>query len=72
MELSKRLNGVSGKEYIIDACIPFVVSHNHLLYSRLETIINDDVVKDTLSGKSPATTTNVNIRLRRVIEILGI
>lgn len=68
--LLDKLEGVAGKEYIVDACIPFIVSKKDVLYDKLDEIKTDETILDTLI-KSPATTKNVNDRLKRVIEILG-
>lgn len=70
LELMNMLDGVEGKDYIVDACIPFIIDKKDILYSKLDLIKNDETIKKTLA-KSPATTKNVNDRLKRVIEILG-
>lgn len=68
MTLRERIN-VNNSDYIIDSCIPFAISKAELIMNKLDTIQNDEVIKETLD-KSPSTTTNVNRRLGRVKEIL--
>lgn len=70
ISLLDKLDGVEGKDYIVDACIPFIISKHKILYDKLDEIKSDDVILKTLI-KSPSTTSNVNLRLKRVKEILG-
>lgn len=70
LELKEKLiDNTDGADYIIDACIPFVVRNNELVYEKLETIINNPQIKESLL-KSPATTSNVNARLKEVCNIM--
>lgn len=69
LELLNLLKDENNKEYIIDACVPFVVEKWDKLIEKLEEIKSDDIIKSTLD-KSVATTNNVNKRLERISEIL--
>lgn len=70
LELKEKLiDNTDGADYIIDACIPFVVRNKELLYEKLETISNNPQIKESLL-KSPATTSNVNTRLKEVCDIM--
>lgn len=70
LQLKKRFGSILNADYVIDAIIPFVdlLSTDEEI-AKLEPIFSDDLVKKTLE-KSPATTSNVNARLRRVKELL--
>ena len=65
----KMIDNTDGADYIKDACIPFVVRNKELVYEKLETIINNPQIKESLL-KSPATTSNVNDRLKEVCNIM--
>lgn len=69
LDLMTILKGNSNKEYIIDACIPFVVDDWDKLCDKIEIIQNDDKIKNSFT-KSPATTSNVNNRLDAVAVIM--
>lgn len=70
LELKEKLiDNTDGADYIIDACIPFVVRNKELVYEKLETISNNPQIKESLL-KSPATTSNVNTRLKEVCDII--
>lgn len=70
LELKEKLiDNTDGADYIIDACIPFVVRNKELVYEKLETITNNPQIKESLL-KSPATTSNVNTRLKEVCDII--
>ncbi len=58
-----------GRDYIVNACIPFVKDHWDTLMDKLNTIKEDEAIQQTLT-KSPATTSNVNARFKRVKEIV--
>lgn len=58
-----------GVDHIINACIPYIKKDLEILKSKMQIIINDDIIKQTLS-KSAATTSNVNRRLTRIKEII--
>lgn len=66
----KEYKTTDGIDYIINACVPYVRSHNDLLIEKLPSIMEDSDIKKTLT-KSPATTSNVNQRLKRVSEIMN-
>lgn len=68
-QLKKNFLKVEGIDYIINSCIPFYEQEESVM-AKIETIIKDNVITDTLK-KSPATTSNVNIRLSRVKAILS-
>lgn len=59
----------NNREFLIDACINFAVTNWEKLEKKLTTILTDEVIKSTFS-KSSSTTSNVNRRLKRVIEIM--
>ena len=70
LELKEKLiDNTDGADYIIDACIPFVVKSKESLYDKLDTIINNKKIQESLL-KSPATTSNVNDRLKEVCNIM--
>ena len=69
--LMEELKEVEGRDYIINSCIPFVVLNWEDLSSHINEIIKDTQILSTLT-KSPATTTNVNSRFKRIKEILNI
>ena len=66
IDLKKQLKGVSNADYIIDSCIPFV-SYN--IFDKIDTICKDNEIISTLE-KSPSTTSNVNKRFARAVEIV--
>ena len=67
--LRERYNGENNLDYIINSCIPFIVQYEELLLSKMDAILSDVDVKSTLA-KSPATTSNVNDRLRYIKNII--
>ena len=70
LQLKKQFGNILNADYIIDAIIPFVdLLGNDEKIANLEPIFSDSLVKKTLE-KSPATTSNVNARLRRVKKLL--
>lgn len=71
IELLQYFGDSDGAQYIVDGCIPFVVNNKELLKSKLQEIKNDQIVLGTLL-KSPATTSNVDERFSRIIDILGV
>lgn len=58
-------------DHLIDMCAPFIASKMDEINSKWDSIINDDTIKESFL-KSPSTTANVNKRLKRIIEIIGI
>lgn len=69
IELLDKLYGNPNKEYLVDACIPFVVKQKEKLYKKLNIIVSDKEINDTFV-KSAQTTSNVNKRLARVVQIM--
>lgn len=71
LKLKKSFGNIPNADYVIDAIIPFVdllITDEDV--AKTEPIFSDESVKKTLE-KSPATTSNVNERLRRVKELMG-
>ena len=70
LQLKSIYASIPNSDYIIDAIIPFVdLLGASKSLKDLINIFTDDLVKKTLE-KSPATTSNVNERLRRVKQLL--
>ncbi len=69
IELLDKLYENPNKEYLVDSCIPFVVKQKNKLYEKLSSIESDKEINNTFI-KSATTTSNVNKRLERVIEIM--
>ncbi|MCM1504343.1 MAG: DUF262 domain-containing protein [Muribaculum sp.] len=68
-KLKKDFLKVEGIDYIINSCIPFY-EQEELVLDKMEAIIEDAVIISSLK-KSPATTSNVNLRLSRIKAILS-
>ncbi len=68
-QIKKKFLKVDGIDYIMNSCIPFY-EQEELLMSKMEDIIGDYEISKSLE-KSPATTSNVNLRLSRVKMILS-
>lgn len=60
----------SSKQYLVDACIRFAVLNPQKVVEKSKEITSDTQIIDSLS-KSPSTTTNVNLRVKRINEILN-
>lgn len=69
IELLKLLKDNINKDYLIDACIPFI-DRIEEVYGKIEEIQKDEDVLSTFD-KSSSTTSNVNDRLKAVIAIMG-
>lgn len=69
IKLKLEFADIDGADYIINSCIPFVLNHKSQLDLKLNVIKYDSVIVATLA-KSPATTSNVNERLKRVKELV--
>lgn len=69
LDLKMKLRKKEGADYIIDACIPFGIKYRDELSANMDTILADTDIQNSLP-KSPATTSNVNVRLERVYNIL--
>ncbi len=68
--LMELFENVEGKYYIINSCIPYVMEKWELLNSHINAIAKDNIIVLSVL-KSASTTSNVNIRLNRVDEILN-
>ncbi len=69
LKLKRLLFSSNDREFLIDACINFAIIDWEKLEKKLTVILNDEEIKSTFS-KSSSTTSNVNKRLKRVIEIM--
>lgn len=69
IELLDKLYDNPNKDYLVNACIPFVITDKEKLYNKLDNIVSDDEISKTFEKSSP-TTSNVNKRLERVINIM--
>ncbi len=70
IQLMIRFSENPGKQYLVDACIHFAVLNPQKLLEKSEQIEKDSQIVLSLE-KSPSTTTNVNLRIKRVNEILN-
>lgn len=68
--LSSMLKDYSYKEYFIDVLIPFTTTKWEVICEKFEQITSDLKIQQTFK-KSPATTTNVNDRLKYVNSIIN-
>lgn len=70
LELRKQFDGIPNADYIIDALVPFIsLLDKSTLSEKAMKVFSDKEIEATLK-KSPATTSNVNARLRRVKELI--
>lgn len=69
LKLRVELKDTPNADYLIDAIIPFSLDQNWNIFEKLNDIISNDKVQSTFE-KSPATTSNVNLRLKYVSNIL--
>ena len=69
LKLKRLFFSLNDKEFLIDACINFAITDWEKLEKKLTVILSDEEIKSTFS-KSSSTTSNVNKRLKRVIEIM--
>lgn len=67
--LLKLFEGTDNKDYYIDMCIPYVLEFDKV--SGLISKIKADVNISNSFIKSPATTTKVNDRVKRMCELMG-
>ena len=58
-----------GKDYLIDACIPFAINNWEKFEQKVNIILEDKELLSTFQ-QSPATTANVNKRLSCVMKIM--
>ena len=72
LELRKQFGGVPNADYVIDALVPFIsVLDETKLSEKAKEVLDDEEIIATLR-KSPATTSNVNARLRRVKQMIAV
>lgn len=69
--LIESFKDVEGKDYIINSCIPYVINEWDSLLNNIEIISKDETILSSIR-KSASTTSNVNLRLKRINEILNI
>ena len=69
LKLKRLFFSSNDREFLIDACINFAITDWEKLEKKLAIILTDEEIKSTFS-KSSSTTSNVNKRLKRVIEIM--
>lgn len=69
MDLLTCFSRSENRDYLVDACIPYAIEDWEKLQEKTREIMSDDSIAKTLV-KSPATTSNVNARLKRVKEII--
>lgn len=70
LSLIELLKDVEGKDYIINSCIPYVVEKWEILKMHIDDISKDESILSSIK-KSASTTSNVNLRLKRIDEILN-
>lgn len=70
IQLLIRFKENPNRQYLIDACIHYAVFNPQKLMELSSQIEKDDVILESLE-KSPQTTTNVNIRAKRMHEIMN-
>ena len=70
LKLRRELKDTPNADYLIDALIPFAINQNQTIFERINDIISNDEIQSTFE-KSPATTSNVNFRLKCVFNILN-
>lgn len=72
LELRKQFGGVPNADYVIDALVPFIsLPDETKLSEKAKEVLDDEEIIATLR-KSPATTSNVNARLRRVKQMIAV
>ena len=69
LDMRLQFSGQNNIDYIINSCIPFVIKHKELLDQKMTEIMKDECILSTLQ-KSPATTSNINNRLKYVKNII--
>jgi hypothetical protein len=70
LDLMELVGDVEGKDYIINSCIPYVVSSWDSLVKHIDVIISNESILASVK-KSASTTSNVNLRLAKVYDILN-
>ena len=72
LELRKQFGGGPNADYVIDALVPFIsLLDETKLSEKAKEVLDDEEIIATLR-KSPATTSNVNARLRRVKQMIAV
>lgn len=69
LEMRLRYSKQNNIDYIINSCIPFVIRNKELLDRKMGEIVENKCINSTLQ-KSPATTSNINNRLKYVKNII--
>lgn len=70
IQLMIRFSENPAKQYLVDACIHFAVLNPQKLMEKSKQIEEDIQIVNSLE-KSPSTTTNVNLRIKRVNQIMN-
>lgn len=70
IQLMIRFSENPAKQYLVDACIHFAVLNPQKLMEKSKQIEEDTQIVNSLE-KSPSTTTNVNLRIKRVNQIMN-
>jgi hypothetical protein len=70
IQLLIRFASNSSKQYLVDSCIHFAVLNPERIMNKSTEIENDLEINESLI-KSPSTTTNVNLRIKRVKSIIN-
>lgn len=69
--LALQLSGNAMTDYLIDAIIPFLKEYSiEDILAKIQNIIESQNLQETLNNKSPATTSNVNLRCKLLNDIL--
>lgn len=71
MKLLEKFDGVDGCQYLVDSCIPFAVKYPELIWEKIDQIKDNSEILKTIN-KSATTTSNVNKRIDKIIDILNI
>lgn len=69
LDLKKKFMNKPNADYVIDSIVPFITNDSRSALERSEIVFSDRDIQKTLE-KSPATTSNVNARLKRVKELM--
>ena len=69
LDLKKKFMNKPNADYVIDSIVPFITHDSRSALERSEIVFSDRDIQKTLE-KSPATTSNVNARLKRVKELM--
>lgn len=69
ISIKKAFSGVPNIDYIIDTLVPFALDNEIDIVKSVRELFSDSKIVETFK-KSPATTSNVNSRLRRGYQLL--